>query len=70
MIALWQREKRRIDYILQQADQEAYEAAQEVWEWIRAGKLRADIEVIPLKDISSAWERITRLHGSRIVIVP
>lgn len=46
------------------------EAAQEVWEWIRAGKLRADIDVIPLKDITSAWERITRLHGSRIVIVP
>jgi len=38
------------------------------WDLIRAGKLRADIEAVPLKDIEAAWQRA--LHGQRLVIVP
>jgi NADPH2:quinone reductase len=45
------------------------EGTQLVWEWIKAGKLQADIECVPLKDIESAWQRAD-LHGRRIVIVP
>jgi NADPH2:quinone reductase len=40
-----------------------------VWEWIKAGTLRAAIERVPLKDIERAWAR-TDLHGTKIVIVP
>lgn len=45
------------------------EGTQQVWEWIQAGKLQADIEQVPLKDVESAWKR-TDVHGKRIVIVP
>lgn len=45
------------------------EGTQQVWEWIKTGKLRADIEQVPLKDVESAWKR-TDIHGKRIVIVP
>lgn len=40
-----------------------------VWEWIKAGKLQAEIEQVPLKDVESAWKRAD-VHGKRIVIVP
>jgi NADPH:quinone reductase-like Zn-dependent oxidoreductase len=40
-----------------------------IWEWLEAGKLQADIEQVPLKDIESAWQRAD-LHGKRIVIIP
>ena len=39
-----------------------------VWDLIRAGKLHADVEAVPLQDIESAWQR--DLHGQRLVIVP
>lgn len=45
------------------------EGASQVYEWIRAGKLHADIEQVPLKDVETAWLR-SDLHGKRIVIVP
>jgi NADPH:quinone reductase-like Zn-dependent oxidoreductase len=45
------------------------EAANQVMEWIREGKLQAEIERVPLKDIENAWKR-TDLHGKRIVIIP
>ncbi len=45
------------------------EGTQQVWEWIKAGKLQADIEQVSLKDMESAWKR-TDVHGKRIVIVP
>jgi NADPH2:quinone reductase len=44
------------------------EGTQQVWEWLQAGKLRADIECVPLKDIEAAWGRT--VHGKRLVIVP
>lgn len=45
------------------------ESAGLVWEWIKDGKLQADIERAPLKDIARAWKRADT-HGARIVIVP
>ncbi|MEP6984513.1 MAG: zinc-binding alcohol dehydrogenase family protein [Chloroflexota bacterium] len=45
------------------------EGTQLAWEWIKAGKLSADIEQVPLKDIESAWNR-TDIQGKRLVIVP
>ncbi len=45
------------------------EGTQQVWEWIKAGKLQADIEQVSLKDMESAWKR-TDVHGKRMVIVP
>ena len=45
------------------------EGTQQVWEWIKAGKLQAAIEQVPLKDVESTWKR-TDVHGKRIVIVP
>ncbi|MEO8610680.1 MAG: zinc-binding alcohol dehydrogenase family protein [Chloroflexota bacterium] len=44
------------------------EGAQQVWEWLGAGKLHADIECVLLKDIEAAWGRT--VHGKRLVIVP
>jgi NADPH:quinone reductase-like Zn-dependent oxidoreductase len=41
----------------------------QVWEWIKAGKLQADIEQVPLRDVESAWKS-TDVHGKRMVIVP
>jgi NADPH:quinone reductase-like Zn-dependent oxidoreductase len=45
------------------------EGATQVWEWIKAGKLQAEIEAVPLKDVARAWGRAD-LHGKRIVLVP
>ena len=45
------------------------EGTHQVWEWIQAGKLQADIEQVPLKDVESAWQR-TDVYGKRLVIVP
>jgi NADPH:quinone reductase-like Zn-dependent oxidoreductase len=45
------------------------EGTSQVWDWIKAGKLRAEIEVTPLKDVERAWKR-GDLHGKRIVLVP
>lgn len=47
----------------------AAEGSQQVWDWIRAGKLRADVEEVPLRDVEAAWKRAD-LHGRRLVIVP
>ncbi len=40
-----------------------------VVEWARAGALTFDVEVVPLRDIETAWQR-TDLRGRRLVIVP
>ena len=45
------------------------EGTAQVWEWIRAGKLQADIEQVHLKDVEHAWQR-TDVKGKRIVIIP
>jgi NADPH2:quinone reductase len=45
------------------------EASEQVWTWLRAGSLRAEIERVPLRDIEAAWRRAD-LHGRRIVVVP
>lgn len=45
------------------------EGANQVWEWIKTGKLRAEIEQVPLKEFERAWKR-TDLRGARLVIVP
>jgi NADPH2:quinone reductase len=45
------------------------EGTTQVWEWIKAGKLQAVIEAVPLKDVERAWGRAD-LHGKRIVLVP
>lgn len=45
------------------------EGTNQVWEWIKEGKLRMDIEKVPLNEIESVWKR-TDYKGKRIVIVP
>jgi NADPH:quinone reductase-like Zn-dependent oxidoreductase len=45
------------------------EGTHQVWEWIKAGKLQADIEQVPLKEVENAWKR-TDVHGKRIVVIP
>ncbi len=40
-----------------------------VWDWIKEGKLKADIEQAPLKDVERVWKR-TDVQGRRVVIVP
>jgi len=45
------------------------EGTTQVWDWIKAGKLQAEIEAIPLKYMERAWSR-TDLHGKRLVLVP
>lgn len=45
------------------------DSTQQVWEWIKAGKLQMDIECVPLKDIENVWTR-SDFHGKRIVIIP
>lgn len=45
------------------------EGTQQVWAWITAGKLKAEIEQVSLSDVEHAWKR-TDVHGKRIVIVP
>ncbi len=41
----------------------------QVWEWIKEGKLYMDIEKVPLADIEKAWLR-NDLEGKRLVIIP
>jgi NADPH2:quinone reductase len=45
------------------------EATEQVWAWLRAGNLRAEIEQVPLEEIEAAWQRAD-LHGKRLVVVP
>jgi NADPH2:quinone reductase len=45
------------------------EGAAQVWDWIRTGKLRYELEPVPLRDIESAWAR-QDVGGKRLVIVP
>jgi NADPH2:quinone reductase len=45
------------------------EGTNQIWDWLKEGKLHMDVEQVPLKDVESAWQR-TDLHGKRIVIVP
>jgi len=50
--------------------QEAISAGtNQVWEWIKEGKLHMDIEKVPLADIENAWKR-NDLEGKRLVIIP
>jgi NADPH:quinone reductase-like Zn-dependent oxidoreductase len=44
------------------------QALERAWSWARGGSLRMDVEEVPLRDVSRAWQRST--DGSRIVIVP
>ena len=44
------------------------EALEQVWTWVREGKLTMDIEKVPLSCVTEAWQRKTT--GERIVIVP
>jgi len=46
------------------------EGTAQVWDWIKAGKLRADIEQVSLKEIERVWAQADHLHGKRVVIVP
>lgn len=39
------------------------------WQWLKEDKFYMDIEEVPLKDISSAWQR-NDLAGKRLVLVP
>lgn len=45
------------------------EGTSQVWDWIQAGKLSADIERTPLKDVEKVWKR-NDAHGRRIVLIP
>jgi NADPH2:quinone reductase len=45
------------------------ETVEQVYEWIRAGKLTMDIEQVRLKDIEKVWAR-KDFQGTRVVIVP
>lgn len=45
------------------------EGTTQVLDWIKAGKLKAEIETVPLNDVERAWGRAD-LHGKRIVLVP
>jgi NADPH2:quinone reductase len=40
-----------------------------VWDWIKEGQLKAEIERVPLKDVERAWKR-NDVQGRRIVIIP
>jgi NADPH:quinone reductase-like Zn-dependent oxidoreductase len=45
------------------------EGTSQVWDWIKEGKLEAELERVPLKDVERAWKRID-VRGRRIVIIP
>jgi len=45
------------------------ERTRQVWEWIEASKLHADLEPVALQDVVCAWGR-TDPHSKRIVILP
>jgi len=44
-------------------------AAEQVFDWVRGGRLTVDVTTMPLSRIEEAWNR-TDLRGSRLVIVP
>jgi len=44
------------------------EMTRTVFEWIRAGQLRAEVERVPLAQIAEAW--VQKVHGRRLVITP
>jgi NADPH:quinone reductase-like Zn-dependent oxidoreductase len=44
-------------------------AAQQVFDWVRGGRLTIDVTTMPLSRIEEAWAR-TDLRGTRLVIVP
>jgi len=46
-----------------------FETLPKVWELAIAGKLRIDVERVPLSDIENAWQR-QDAHGRRIVVTP
>ncbi|MFB5189072.1 zinc-binding dehydrogenase [Alicyclobacillus fastidiosus] len=43
------------------------QSSNQVWDWIRNGKLRMDIEQVALQDIEVAWGR-TDFQGKRVVV--
>ena len=45
------------------------EAYEQVLGWTRSRDLNFDVEVVPLSDVESAWQR-TDLRGRRLVVVP
>jgi NADPH:quinone reductase-like Zn-dependent oxidoreductase len=45
------------------------EGTNQVWDLIKAGKLRMDVEPVPLQEVERAWQR-TDVHGKRIVLIP
>ena len=45
------------------------EGAALVWEWIKENKLKMEIEIVPLRDIETAWQR-DDFQGKRLVVVP
>jgi NADPH2:quinone reductase len=45
------------------------EGTNQVWDWIKTGKLHADIERVSLRDVERAWKRVD-VHGKRLVIIP
>ncbi len=46
-----------------------FETLPKVWELAIAGKLKIDIETVPLSDIENAWQR-QDLNGRRLVVIP
>ncbi len=44
-------------------------ASQQVFDWVRTGRLTIDVTTMPLSRIEQAWTR-TDLRGTRLVIVP
>lgn len=45
------------------------EGTEQVWQWIREGKLSMEVEKVALKDIERIWEKET-FNGKRVVLVP
>jgi NADPH2:quinone reductase len=46
-----------------------FDTLPKIWELAVAGKLRIDVEPVPLSDIENAWQR-QDLHGRRLVVIP
>jgi NADPH:quinone reductase-like Zn-dependent oxidoreductase len=45
-----------------------FETFPKLWELAASGKLRIDVEPVPLSEIESAWRR--EVHGQRMVVIP
>ena len=45
------------------------EGMAQVWEWVKANKIKMDIEKVSLADIEKAWHR-QDLDGKRLVVIP